>query len=117
MLVLARKLGQSIVIGDDIVVTVLAIDPYGGVRLGIVAPRDVRIVRDELLKAIATENEAAARSATTAGLEGVAEPRRNRHELSRLESRVSQPEPDRDGEGPRCTQGSRASTSPGAVLR
>jgi carbon storage regulator len=47
MLVLTRKAGESIVIGDDIVITVL--ETRGGqVRLGVDAPRDVVIHRSEV---------------------------------------------------------------------
>jgi carbon storage regulator len=48
VLVLARKLGEKIFIGEDIVLTVVDID-RGRVRLGIEAPRDVAIFRQELL--------------------------------------------------------------------
>lgn len=48
MLVLSRKVGASILIGDDIVVTVLRI-ARGSIRLGITAPKDVAIVRDDLV--------------------------------------------------------------------
>jgi carbon storage regulator len=47
MLVLSRRRGQSIRIGPDIVVSVTRIRG-GNVGLAIVAPREVRIVRDEL---------------------------------------------------------------------
>lgn len=47
MLVLSRKVGESFVIGDDIMVTVVRI-AGGGVRIGIEAPRDYNIVRKEL---------------------------------------------------------------------
>ena len=47
MLVLSRKTDERILIGDDIVVTVVRIGP-DAVRLGIDAPRDVVIVREEL---------------------------------------------------------------------
>lgn len=47
MLVLSRKTGERIQIGDDVVVTVVRIGP-NNVRLGIEAPRDKNIVRDEL---------------------------------------------------------------------
>jgi carbon storage regulator len=47
MLVLSRKVGEKIYIGENIVVTVAEID-RGRVRLGIEAPRDVPIWRDEL---------------------------------------------------------------------
>ena len=47
MLVLSRKLGEKVVIGDNVEVTVTQISG-GRVRLGISAPRDVRIRRTEL---------------------------------------------------------------------
>lgn len=47
MLVLTRYLGQSVCIGQDITVTVLAVDG-NHVRLGIDAPRDVPVDREEL---------------------------------------------------------------------
>lgn len=47
MLVLSRKVGESFVIGDKIVVTVVRI-AGGGVRLGIEAPLDCVVVRQEL---------------------------------------------------------------------
>ena len=47
MLVLSRKVGERIVIGDQIAVSVVRIAP-GAVRLGIEAPGDVPIVREEL---------------------------------------------------------------------
>ena len=48
MLVLTRKIGESLYIGNDIVLTVLKISPSGEVRLGIQAPDDVVILREEL---------------------------------------------------------------------
>ncbi len=48
MLVLSRKLGEKIHIGDNIVIVVVDID-RGKVRLGIEAPREVPIYREELL--------------------------------------------------------------------
>jgi carbon storage regulator len=47
MLVLSRKLGERIRIGDSIVVTVVRING-GGVRLGIEAPPELAVVREEL---------------------------------------------------------------------
>jgi carbon storage regulator len=59
MLVLSRRANQSIVIGDDIVVTVL--DVRGDqVRLGISAPRHLAVHREEVYAQIQSENEAAA---------------------------------------------------------
>lgn len=48
MLVLSRKLGEKIVIADNIVLTVVEIE-HGKVRLGIEAPREVPVYRQELL--------------------------------------------------------------------
>lgn len=48
MLVLSRKLGEKIYINDNICITVVDID-RGKIRLGIEAPRDVPIYRQELL--------------------------------------------------------------------
>jgi carbon storage regulator len=50
MLVLSRKLGEKIFINDNICITVVDID-RGKIRLGIEAPRDVPIFRQELLPA------------------------------------------------------------------
>ena len=59
MLVLSRRASQSIVIGEDIVVTVL--DVRGDqVRLGISAPRHLAVHREEVFAQIQRENEAAA---------------------------------------------------------
>ena len=48
MLCISRRLDESIVIAEDIVVRVISIE-RGKVRLGITAPRDVPIWREELL--------------------------------------------------------------------
>ena len=47
MLVLSRKMGERILIGDDVAVTVVRIGP-NSVRIGIEAPRTMNIVREEL---------------------------------------------------------------------
>ena len=47
MLVLARKVGEKIIIGDDIHVCVVAVQG-GNVRLGISAPRNVLVDREEV---------------------------------------------------------------------
>jgi carbon storage regulator len=54
MLVLSRKLGETIIIGDNIQVRVLAING-NQVRLGFEAPRSVSIQRQELLEAPAPD--------------------------------------------------------------
>ena len=50
MLVLARMPGQKIYVGDDVIIEVVVIEG-NKVRLGISAPRDVTVYRDELLTA------------------------------------------------------------------
>jgi carbon storage regulator len=47
MLVLSRKLGEKIVIGDNIVITVVKID-RNQIRIGIEAPSDISIYREEI---------------------------------------------------------------------
>ena len=55
MLVLSRKAEESMYIGDDIKITVL--DIRGGqVRIGITAPRDIRVQREEVYKRIVHED-------------------------------------------------------------
>jgi carbon storage regulator len=62
MLVLARKVGQSIVINDNI--EILVIEVRGDqVRLGIEAPRSIPVHRKELLEQIRAENVQAAQEA------------------------------------------------------
>ena len=47
MLVLSRKAGERILIGDDVAITIVRIGP-NSVRVGIEAPRSMNIVREEL---------------------------------------------------------------------
>ena len=47
MLVLSRKVGERVMVGDNVVITVVRIGP-NAVRLGIEAPKDMNIVREEL---------------------------------------------------------------------
>lgn len=61
MLVLTRKLGESIRIGDDIVVKVVDLDSRH-VKLGIEAPRSVSVNRQEIYERIQKENKAASES-------------------------------------------------------
>ena len=63
MLVLTRKLNERIMIGDDIVITVIELRGDNSIRLGIEAPRGVRIQREEIVDAIAASNRAAAEAA------------------------------------------------------
>jgi carbon storage regulator len=59
MLVLTRRLNQSIKIGDDIEITVIEVRG-DQVRLGVSAPRDVAVHRKEVYLQIQQENRAAA---------------------------------------------------------
>ena len=58
MLILTRKVGESINIGNDIKVTVVSFEG-GQVRLGIEAPRDVIVHREEIYNRIVEENRKA----------------------------------------------------------
>lgn len=59
MLVVTRKQGQGIKIGDDIEITIEKIDD-NSVKVSINAPREVKILRSELYKEVTTENKEAA---------------------------------------------------------
>jgi carbon storage regulator len=52
MLILTRKEGESLRLGDDITITVVSVKG-GNVRLGITAPRDVAVHREEVFERIA----------------------------------------------------------------
>lgn len=58
MLVLTRRVGEKIVIGNEIVVEVLSVSGEG-VRLGIVAPRETSVHRHEVFAEIEAANRAA----------------------------------------------------------
>lgn len=58
MLVLTRKVGEGIRIGDDITITVVEMKG-GGIRLGIMAPTTVKIHRQEVYDRILEENKEA----------------------------------------------------------
>ena len=52
MVILTRKVGEAIIIGDDVEVVVLGINEYGQAKLGINAPRSVSVHREEIHKKI-----------------------------------------------------------------
>lgn len=85
MLVLTRRAGESITIGDDIVVTVVMVSG-GQVRVGISAPRSVPVLREEIYKAVQEENRAAAR--------GLHDPRQLEGVLARLQPEKEQEKSD-----------------------
>lgn len=61
MLVLTRRTGESIVIGNDVVVTILEVRG-DQIRVGIDAPRSVQVHREEVFKQVAEENAKAVRA-------------------------------------------------------
>jgi carbon storage regulator len=66
MLVLTRKIGETIAIDDHIKITVVQVKGKQ-VRLGIEAPKETKIHREEIYQAIQDQNKAAIQS-TTMGL-------------------------------------------------
>lgn len=65
MLVLTRKPGERVLIGDDIVITILE-SRGDGIRIGIDAPRGVSIQRAEIVQAVSEANVAATQAAPDA---------------------------------------------------
>jgi carbon storage regulator len=63
MLNITRRRGERIVVGDDVFVSVLEVSGQT-VRLGIEAPRSVRVYREEIWLEVKRENEAAAQAAS-----------------------------------------------------
>lgn len=58
MLILGRKTGESLLIGDDVVISVLSVEK-GRVRLAIDAPKNIAILRSELRSAMDANQDAA----------------------------------------------------------
>ena len=70
MLVLTRKPGERLVIADNIVVTV--VDVKGdNIRIGIDAPREVKVYRGEIYDAIVAENREAALNVDFSGIDSL----------------------------------------------
>ena len=61
MLIITRKPGEKIMLGDDVVVHVMEI-VGNSVRVGIQAPRSLPVYREEIWAAVRQENEAAAQA-------------------------------------------------------
>uniref|UniRef100_A0A831X1G6 Translational regulator CsrA n=1 Tax=Thermorudis peleae TaxID=1382356 RepID=A0A831X1G6_9BACT len=80
MLVLSRRPGEALVIGDGIRVVILSVEGER-VRVGIEAPREVPVLRAELAEAVSDENTRAARTGAQRDL------------LGRLHSRLKSPPP------------------------
>lgn len=75
MLVIRRKVGQTLVIGDDIEVEILE-SAGSQVKLGIRAPRSIGVVRKEI-QLVGEQNRAAARPIAEAGLTEIAKKLKN----------------------------------------
>lgn len=81
MLVLTRKVGQALIVGESVEITVLEVRGES-VRLGIAAPRSVSVLRKEVRDQVRAENLQAAASAAQAedllsALEPGLSPKRN----------------------------------------
>ena len=62
MLILSRKVGEKVMIGDEISVSIIEVRG-DQVRIGVEAPKTVKVFRQEVFDAILAENKAAAQSA------------------------------------------------------
>ncbi|MGA2083394.1 MAG: carbon storage regulator [Holophaga sp.] len=85
MLVITRKLDQSIIINGNVEVVVTGIT-RDGVRLGIIAPKEVEVHRREVFEAIAAANRAAS-------AQGAALPRPVRDAAALLRARLPKSDP------------------------
>ena len=59
MLILTRRIGETVMIGDDVTITVLGVKG-NQVRIGVNAPKDVAVHREEIYLRIKQEQEQAA---------------------------------------------------------
>jgi len=62
MLILTRRMGEALMIGDNVTVTVLGIKG-NQVRIGVLAPKDVSVHREEIYARIRSEKENSAEAA------------------------------------------------------
>jgi carbon storage regulator len=95
MLVLTRRPGEQIVIGENIRVTVVSLGP-GRVKIGIEAPPSVRIDREEIHERIVQERERAADVLATVGTTdaiGSTQPIIVGNETAKIHSRPAEPLP------------------------
>ena len=61
MLIITRRPGERVMLGDDVVIEVIEVSG-SSVRIGIDAPKSVPVYREELWQAVKAENEAAAKA-------------------------------------------------------
>ena len=74
MLILSRRVGDAILVDGGIRIVIIACDRKG-VRIGVEAPSDVSILREEIVTQIASENQRANATVELRDLLGVAEAR------------------------------------------
>ena len=72
MLVLTRKVGEKLLIGDDITISIVEVN-RGGVRIGVDAPRNVSILRYEVYERIQEENLTASRAVSAMNIQKAAD--------------------------------------------
>ncbi|MBS0194883.1 MAG: carbon storage regulator CsrA [Proteobacteria bacterium] len=73
MLILTRRVGETLMIGDAVTVTVLGVKG-NQVRIGITAPKDVAVHREEIFQRIHKDESGAGVAASEAGSEPTASP-------------------------------------------
>ncbi|MCC7212002.1 MAG: carbon storage regulator CsrA [Candidatus Brocadia sp.] len=84
MLILTRKLGESITIGDEVKITI--VDCQGKqVKLGIVAPKHVKVHREEIFEKIQEENMKAAKVSKNAIIEAAQSLKKKEKETKEVE--------------------------------
>jgi carbon storage regulator len=91
MLVFTRKRDEAIVVGDGIEIRVLRVG-RDGVRLGVVAPREIAVHRQEIYEAVCAANQSAASSPPAAAERAAQRFRRRMTAASPMPS-SSSPEP------------------------
>ena len=72
MLVLTRKVGEKLLIGDNIVISVIEVN-RGGIRIGVEAPPNISILRYEVYERIKEENVTASRASSAADIRQAAD--------------------------------------------
>lgn len=77
MLVLTRKVGEKLLVGDDVVISVIEVN-RGSVRIGVEAPRKVSIFRYEVYERIQEENLTASRAVFAMDIQQAADLWRNK---------------------------------------